>query len=311
MQRRQWLATALLAGCGATPSDESVVPEPTPLMTPWRTLDGGFLGRPAPALGVPPAPGTGMFTRFAAPTALALRGSEMLVADGGRLWRTDVTIGTMAGVPVAVGPGSFLALGLGGSAWVLDPAARRLLRIGRDGRVLQDLRAPLELSSPAALALADGDATLLLADGLGARWLEWRGGVGPLREVTPQGPGGRRVSSVDALVVWRDEVFVLDRLGGAVHRVRRDGRWLATLGRGELQQPVQIGVDRLGRVFVLDAAGAMLCVLWADGAVRRLRSADLGLRLPMALAVDDRLLAVADTAGARVHLWRLGTGGAP
>lgn len=306
LQRRWVLAAALLAGCGTTDSENDA--SPAPLLMPWRTLDGGFLGRPSPALGVPASPGTGMFTRFLSPTALALRGSEMLLADAGRLWRIDAFIGTMAGVPGAAAPGVVLALGPDGSAWVMDPGARRLLRIARDGRVLQDLRPPLELGSPSALAFADGGATLLLADGLGARWLEWRGGTGPVLPVTPLGPAGQRAASVDGLAVWGDEVFVLDRLGGAVHRVRRDGQLLATLGRGQLQQPVQIGVDRWGRVFALDTAAAIVFVLWPNGAAQRLSVSDTGLRRPTALAVDGSLLALADGVGARVQLWRLGAG---
>ena len=63
-------------------------------------LDGGFVGRTSPALGVPAAPGTGMYTRFVAPVALALHGHELLVADAGsgRLWRVDVLLDTMAGI---------------------------------------------------------------------------------------------------------------------------------------------------------------------------------------------------------------------
>ena len=92
-----------------------------------RPLIGGYVGPVDPGTGLPARPGTGMFFKWLAPGALALRGSTLLGLDAGsgRLWRCDTGLGTLAGIAGApTGPGVALALGADYSAWVLDPVAR-------------------------------------------------------------------------------------------------------------------------------------------------------------------------------------------
>lgn len=319
MRRRSALLLApWLAGCAAGLQPPDVMPPIQPsaggTYRPWRTLDGGFLGRTSPALGVPAAPGTGMYTRFVAPVALALHGHELLVADAGsgRLWRVDVLLDTMAGIAgAAVSPQTVLALGHDGSAYLLDPPTRRIARFARDGRLIQAWSVPLAIATPVALALADGGATVLLGDGMGARWVEMRGGPGLPMALTPHRADGRPVSGTDALGVWRDTVYVLDRLAGAVHHCRRDGSALATLGQGRLQQPSRLAVDGVGRACVLDAHDGRLHLLAPDGSAQVLDTRAAGAAQAAAVAADGDLLAIADRASGRVVLWRSGPGTLP
>jgi len=252
-----------------------------------------------------------MFVRLLSPAAIALRGPDLLVADtgSGRLWRIDSAFNQAAAVTGApVLPGGAVALGPDLSAWVLDPAARQVLRFARDGRLLQTWRVGADLPSPVGLALADGGATLLLADGLGAQWSEQRGPGGLARLVAPS-RDGRRISGVDAIVPMGDALYVLDRLAAAVHRVDRDGRLLATLGRGDLVQPGAIAVDRDGRVFVADRAGSVLVVLQDGQPARRIDAAALDLLRIGSLALDERTLALADPMRGQVMLYTLVPGG--
>lgn len=307
-----------LSALSACAGDPAAPPRPAladGLLTPWRVVRGGFLAA-SPAAGQPPAmarPGSGMYARLLSPAALALRGPDLLVADvgNGRLWRIDPAFdqaATVAGAPV--GPATALALGPDLSAWVLDPAAHQVLRFARDGRLLQTWRVGADVPSPVALALADGGATLLLADGLGAQWSEQRGPGGLARLVAPSREG-RRLSGVDAIVPAGDALLVLDRLGAAVHRVDRDGRVLATLGRGDLVQPSAIAADRDGRVFVADRAGGMLVVLREGRPARRIEAAALDRLRIGSLAVDERVLALADPLRGEVALFTLAPGGGP
>jgi len=315
-----------LAGCGQAPvhgaDDPADGPSPPrrdePLLSPWRTVPGGFLAPPSPAPGLLLRPGTGMFVKLVAPTAVALRGSDLLVLDAGsqRLWRIDTTVNTLSGIAGApTAPGVALALGPDGSAWVLDPVARQVLRFGRDARLLQTFRIGVALPSPVALALADGGATLLLGDGLGAQWSEQRGPGGLQQAVAPAAADGQRLSGVDGLAVQAgpggDTVWVLDRLGGAVHRSRRDGRVLETLGRGALMQPQALVVDRFERAFVVDQQGRALVCLRRGQPPLRLGPAELGVQQIGGLAVDDRLLALTDALAGQVVLHRLGRPAAP
>ncbi len=316
MRRREGLLAmaATLAGCAGEPVAEAPPPRPGQPMR-VRVLQGGFLAPPMPAFPPLPQPGqplrppvaaTGAFVRWTAPAALAMAGGELLVADlgTGRLWRTDtagLTITAIAGAPVA--PGVALALGPDLSAWVLDRGARQVLRFARDGRLMQTHRIGATMATPVALALADGGATLLLADGSGAAWAEQRGPQGIARLVAPQGGTGTRISGVDAIAVGAGGVFVLDRLLGVVHRVSREGRVDASFGRDELRLPVALALDRLDRIYVLDAQDGSVLRLRADAPALRWSAAELGLGRIAALAVDGLTMALADGLSGSVHLY--------
>jgi hypothetical protein len=188
---------------------------------------------------------------------------------------------------------------------VLDPVARQVLRFSREGRLLQTHGVHAALASPMALALADGGATLLLADGSGAQWSEQRGPGAIVRAVLPGLDDGTRISGVDGLAAGREGLFVLDRLAGAVHAVTREGRVRQTLGRGELLQPVALGVDRFDRVYVLDAQDQSIKRLQAAAPALRWTAAELGLQHIDGLAVDGSMMAVSDGQGAQVALFSM------
>jgi len=307
--RRRFLCgtAAALAAC-ATPDDAapSAPAGAGSLLTRWRVVGGGFL---TPTLAVPagtPPRAGGMYVRFTAPAAIALRGPDLLLADvaSGRLWRVDAALNQLSGVagaPVALGVA--VALGPDLSAWVLDPVSRQVLRFARDGRLIQTWRAPLAASAPVALALADGGSTLLLADAIGAQWTDLRNPSSSGVLVAPRTGAGTRVSGVDAIASVGDDLIVLDRPGAVVHRVARDGRVLATLGRGELQQPSALAADRAGHVFVIDAAQGTLVVLQEGEATQRFSATELGLTRLAAIAVDERTLALADSLTGQVVLF--------
>lgn len=302
-----------LAGCATD------APQGAPTVTPgrplhWRSLQGGFLAPTLPGPGQAPRMASGMFMRWVRPGPLALWGNELLVADlaTARLWRADTAGNAVTGIAGApVGPGMALALGPDLSAWVLDAVSRQVLRFARDGRLLQTHRIGTALPSPVALALADGGATLLLADGLGAQWSEQRGPAGLVHHVAPEQANGLRISGVDALAVAGDHICVLDRLQGVVHRVSRQGQVLQTLGRGELQQPVALAVDRLGRVVVHDAQDHSLKRLRSGGPALRWTAADLGVQQIGDLAIDGTMLAVSDALAGQVVLHSMAHDSAP
>jgi sugar lactone lactonase YvrE len=354
LPRRRWLAAAGagllaacaasgLAGCADTPpagdgtaaaGDRAAAGDdrPTgggdsagaaePLLSRWRNVAGGFLAPPSPGVGLPPRPGTGMYVKLVGPTSVAMRGNDLLVLDAaaGRLWRVDTALNTLTGIAGApTPPGAALALGADLSAWVLDPGARRVLRFGRDGRLLQSWPIDTTLPSPVALALADGGATLLVADGMGAQWAEQRSPGAPLLSILPSTVAGQRISGVDGLATSAlagrgsasDALWLLDRLGGVVHRAQRDGRVTTTLGRGELMQPTALAVDRFERVFVVDRQGRELVCLQAGVPARRFQAAALGLQQIGGLAIDDRLAVFTDPQVGQLVLHRLGRPGTP
>jgi hypothetical protein len=306
-------ALAVLCACvtpAPAPTASVAAPGAPVTLRPWRTLQGGFLAPAGSAFGLPARPGTGAFVKLLAPTAVALRGSDLLVADTGtgRLWREDLALNTLtpvAGAPVT--PGTMVALGPDLSAWVLDGITRQVLRFARDGRLLQTWRAAPAAASVAGFALADGGATLLLVDDGLRQWVEYRsaGGLALPRAL----PADLR--SADGVAVSGDTVFVLDKARGAVHALRRDGTVLATLGEGELKQPQAIAADRFARVFVVDAADRAVKMLAPGRDTQAFGAEALGVQQIGGIAVDERFLAVSDRVGGAVVIHQLAVEGRP
>ena len=312
LRRRTCLAWALLGGCAGEPSVPTTAPRSDALLTPWRTLQGGFLTPPTPGIGLPLRPGSGMFVKLIAPGPIALRGSNLLIADLGsaRLWRTDMMTQAMTGIAGApVGPGTALLLGPDMSAWVLDAPARQVLRFGRDGRLLQTFRAAIG-AVPSSIALADGGNVLLQADGALGQWSEQRAIGALVVPLRPEREGGGLLQ-VDAIAVGSRnprQVFVLDRGAALVHLVQRDGRIVQTLGQGELRQPQAFAVDRWDRVFVVEAPLRSLRVLRPGAPSIVLSAEQLGVQQIGGIAIDDRFLAVADRLTGQVVIHQLGAG---
>ena len=305
------LPCALIACAAGQPA-----PPPAPLapgevgLTLWRSLTGGFVSAAEPLLGTPARPGAGPFVTLLAPTAVALQGQELLVADSGtrRLWRSDLMLNALVPVSgVTVMPTTAVALAPDLSAWVLDGPGGQVRHLARDGRVLQSWRLGAELLAPAGLALAELGATALVADAGQRQWLELRSPGGLALPVRPRSAAGGSVG-VDAIAVAGERVWVLDRSAGRVHRVDRGGRVLATLGGGDLKQPVALAADRAGRVWVLDAQDHSVKLLREDRPVQVFGATALRVRQPAAIAADDRGLAVADRLGGQVVVLRVQEG---
>ena len=296
---------AALAGCAADAAGTAAPPAAGQPQR-WRMLQGGFLVPALPGPGLPAAGTGGMFTRFVSPSALALRGNDLLVADrgSGRLWWADLAGPNMTGVAgVPVSTDTQLLLGADLTAWVLDPAARRVLRYARDGRLIQTASIGTALPTPTGFGLADAGATVLVAGGAAGEWAELRGG-NLLRTIAPRLEGDARVSGIDAFAAAPDGLYALDRLAGVVHVVDREGRVLRTLGRGDLRQPVALASDAAGRAYVLDAQDNAIRRLRRDGAPAwRWSAPDLGLQRIGGLAVDGWLMAVSDPLSGQVGVF--------
>ncbi len=311
-RRAVLLACAAMAGCSAAPPAKPL--DPDALLTPWRTVIGGFLSPPGAPFGMLARPGSGAFVKLIAPTAIALRGNDLLIVDSAtaRVWRFDLGLNTLtpaSGVPASLT--TTVALGPDQSVWLLDGVARQMLRFARDGTLLQTLRLRSGVLAPAGFALADGAATLLVADDAARQWVEYRSvGAFPVA-VRPADGDADPVRGVDALATNGDTVYVLDRKAGAVHVVRRDGQVRASLGAGELKQPVAIAADRFGRVFVHDAQDRTIKLLSPGRPTQVFDAALLRVQQIGGFAVDERHLAVADRLTGQVVIQVLRAEGRP
>jgi hypothetical protein len=293
-------ASALLAACSAqpvAPAAPNAAPMGSALLSPSRTVLGGFQAAPSFGPGLPVRPGTGAFVRLRTPTAIALRGNDLLIVDSGaaRVWRADLALNTLtaiAGAPATLN--TMVALGPDFSAWVLDGASRQVLRFARDGKLLQTYRLANAVLSPVAFVLADSGATLLVADDVQHQWVEYRGPGGFATPVRPTRTDGNHILGVDGLAVNADTVYVLDRSAAIVHVVRRSGQVLTRLGEGDLKQPTALAADRFGRVFVLDVQDRSVKRLSPSQPTQLFDAAQLGVQQIGGIAVDEQFLAIAD-----------------
>ncbi len=298
----------------------------------WRTISTGQIAAPAGAFGVPslpglpslPAPMGGAPIRLVGPVALALRGGSLLVADAGlgRLIRIEpgqpawTVLPPVAGLSVS--PRTVVALGTDASLWALDGPSRMLLNLSAGGQVIRrvDLGAA-GLASPVGFALAGFGQRIVVADDSRGRWVELRGGLlvepmpipNPNPGDDPMAPGSDAIDAIDAIdsiAASTDRLYLLDRRRARVRVVAlADGRILQTLGEGELRQPVALAADARGRLAVLDAQDGSVHLHVPGQPVLRVTAAELRVRLPIALAMEDGWLAVADRSGGVVQLFRV------
>lgn len=293
----------LLAACSGVP--QAVAPAPAGVRAvPWQTLTGAPLAQ-VTAAGAPRNL-AGPYTRLLAPTAVAARGNDVLVADPGlgRVVRFDLGMNVLSVLPEAAArPDTRLYLSPDGGAYVTDSARREVGRYDRGGKLTQRLRDDNLLALPVGIAVDERSGRIWIADGLSHQLLLFhpagRAAVAlPLRRGGEDGP-----RAVAALSAAQDGVWVVDKLCSCVFHLGDNGMVRATLGRGVLRQPVAVAADRRGRVYVLDRFDNRIVVFAGPRVVAHL-AAPAGVAMD-GIAVDGSLLYVASAAGARVDVLRL------
>lgn len=310
-------ASAVLGGCAPDPSARPPAARSagSGLVTLSRTLPGGFESAAQTNSAVPgtlPRAGVGRYVKLQAPTAVALRGQDLLVADAAtrQIWRVDLVTNLFQAVRGAppVMPDTVIELGADFSAWVLDRSSRRLVQIPRELGQTASWSTAADAPGAVGFALADGGAVVLVADAALGQWAELRGRAGLSFPVRPRVAEGQQPPRVDAIAAYRDRIFVLDRTAAVVNRVDRQGRVLDSIRHPMLAQATGLAVDRWGRIFTAEASALRLWVLQAGAEARPIEAADLGVQQIGGFAVDEAYLAVSDRLVGQVHILTLGPG---
>ncbi len=303
---------AVLAGCIELTRENLVATPPASQssaasIAPWHTINGGFIGAPSPQTGVPVRPGVGAFVRLVAPSAVAVRGNDVLIVDpgAGRVFRYDIALNaliTLAGVPAT--PETRVALAPDLSAYVLDTGARQLLRFARDGRLLQTFR-PDPLATPADFALGADNVSIQLIDRTTlqlAQITQVGASVLPLR---PQHEDGSAMGPLAAIAVGRAGTYLLDANAGVVVLVDRDGRVQRAFGKGQLTLPGALAVDRFERVYVTEPAARSIKIFREGALVQTLTPEVLRLGSVGGIGAGDGMLVVSDPDNGQIGLYSL------
>lgn len=311
-------AIAAVAGC-ADLIEEARRPAPPPALRsgpagpvsllPQATLTTAMAGGRSDASGAVAAAAAMVPMRLVRPIAVAARGTELVVADLGlsRLIRFDVVTGfaTVIGT-VPVTPGTRVELGADRSLFVVDGATRRVTRLAADGRVLQRLdAAATDLARPVAVAVSPLDGRVLVADDAYRQIVVFNPAGVAYSRVPLTGASTLSPVSIRAFAAGPGGLYLGDAACRCVLRATPDGRVVEAIGRGEVDDPVAIAADAIGRVFVADAGARELAVYVDASRVQRIGYASLGVTEIVDMKVADGLLHLADASGARVEVRRV------
>jgi len=299
MRLAAFLLALPLAGCQSTPSKE---PAAYSALVPGPVIRGGFLadaGRPA---------ATGPFTQLRGPLAVAAMGPDVYIADGGlgMLLRVDPAANRLTSLGKrALAPGTRMVADVDGSLYVLDPLARRVQRLARDGRAMQVYVTDITVASLRDLAPDHVRGRVLAADALNRQLVAFRP-LGASFELLPlYGEPRSAVSSLDAIAVAPDALYAIDGRCACLARLDFDGRVLETFGHERVRRPERLAVDRYGRLFVADRGDSTIKVFRGVTLEETIPLARLGLVEVTDLAYAEPWLYVADAPGVQVKMLRV------
>jgi len=292
-------ASLLLAAC-ATGDAPRAAPGERALLLPLYSLTGAWL---APEGGAPRT-----FQQVLVPTAVALNGPDLFYVDAalGALLRYDshrqrltriAPLRAWAGVRLHALPDS--------SLYVLDPRASSLIRIARDGRVLQRVADPRVLGGVAEFAVFEPSGQLLLADRGANRLRVLSSSFTAPIEMPLRRTEQLRLDAIWAVAAGKDAWYVLDRSRRQVVRVDPSGGLLQAFGEDVLRLPSAIGVDRYGRVFVVDEGAQAIQVFMHGRYLRSIPAASFNVARILAMQVSDVNLVVAGDGASGIRVFQL------
>lgn len=278
------------------------------LLVPWQTVTGGQLVTAIDVNGFPVPGAMRGFAALVAPSALAVRGTDLYVADSGarKLYRIDTIAQVMSVVPGVVSMSwTQMQVGSDLSLYVLDPMQREILHFTRGMQPLQTLGDSSSTASLNGFVVDVPLGQIVASDKIsqrlvmfsplgGSALLMGSSGEGEFRALGALASDGRTVYAVDGACFC---IAVMDEVGRVKKRI----------GQGLLTQPQALAADRHGHIFVSDAADRTLKVFFHGQLIADYQAQALRLIEITALAVDEDMLYVADGAGSKVLSFRIQT----
>jgi hypothetical protein len=241
---------------------------------------------------------TSQFLSFAAPAAVAAHGPDLFIADAGldAIFHLDTTLQALRRVGARRAPmGTRLKALEDGTLYVLDPMARELVRLSRDGRVLERLRDRSLLTGVADFAVERASGRILLVDRGRNRLIAVSPALGASIELALGTPW--------TIASGPDAFYVVDRSRRRVTRFVPEAGATQVFGETVLKLPGVVAVDRYRRVFVHDAGANAVLVFLNGEHIATLAARELGVASVADFAIAGSELVLA--GGNTVRLFRL------
>lgn len=297
------LCGSLLSGCMQATQKSPLSAGGTGVLTPLQTLPGARLQLKTGPAGMPvPEIGSGSFTFFVFPVAVAASPFEMYIADAGagRLYHYDPMLDAMSVVPgVVVTLQTRLALGPDASVYVASPGRSPARRYDRTGRLLQEIDPGLGAARYDEMAIDRVSGMIYGLDRV----------FGRVEEVHPLGRSATLLAAEllpesPLAIAWDDHrLYLAGEHCGCVVAISLLQRTRTMIAQG-FRRPSAIAASD-GWLAVLDTGERKLSLFY-HGQLRGEATAE-SLRLvdPQGIALSGGVLYVADATGRRLAVFRM------
>ena len=278
------------------------------LLVPWQTITGGWLTAKLDQQGFP-LPGSPQgFASLIAPSALAVRGADLYIADSGsrKLYRVDTATQSMSLMPgIEVLPWTQIQLGFDHSLYVLDSKRQTILHFTRGMQPLPTLgNFGVGSVSLKSFVLDASLGQVVASDSISRRLVLFSPLGGPPQLLDTSTNGFR---AMGALATDGRIIYALDSACFCIAVMDDTGRFSERIGEGVLAQPRALAADRYGHIFVADNFDRTLKIFKRGTLYASYKAQTLGLIEISALAVDEDVIYIADAAGSRVISLRIQT----
>jgi len=295
---------SILAGCAELPDSHSsrTSDSTNALLSPWRSIDSGIqesgAGRPA----------AGGYVQLGRPVSVAAWADYVYIVDAGRqaILRYDMRrevfsiyhrMRVTAATRIIAIAGEYL--------YVTDPLQSRILYLDRDGRLLREIR-DFNLKQPVAIAEDFSRGTILVADDFYNQILVFNKLGRLIQTLHPVDETAAPIAGLTDMVVAKEKIYLLDRLQRQIVVTDLDGRYLQTIGRNRLRQPVAIRVDQSGRIIVADVFDNSVLFFSEDRQDKISVLTESVMTMQLAgMDLHENWLYLVDVAAARIQIMKL------
>ena len=298
------LASLILASCadlsGSAPSGH--VNSANSLLSSWRSIESGIQESGAAT------PAAGGYVQLGRPVSVAAWADYVYIADVGRraILRYDMRREVFSVYHrMQITPATRIIAIAGEYLYVTDPLQSRILYLDRDGRLLREIK-DFNLKQPVAIAEDFSRGRILVADAFYNQILVFNKLGRLVQTLHPVDETAAPIAGLTDMVVAKEKIYLLDRLQRQIVVTDLDGRYLRTIGRNRLRQPVAIRVDQSGRIIVADAFDNSVLFFSEDRQYKISVRTESVMTMQLAgMDLHENWLYLVDVAAARIQVMKL------